>query len=191
MITRIKKRRCLHCSVLFRPDPRNVRHQSYCSHPECRKASKAASQHRWRQKEENRHYFQGPDHVRRVQEWRRLHPGYWRPKMSPNNDALQEPLNEKPMENQCIDDACPNHPLQDFLNPQAVVLIGLIAHITGSLLQEDIAHAARRLQQLGDDILNRSTPNNGGNYDRKTTALCPSGPKGPQTIQLAGSPSGP
>jgi hypothetical protein len=98
MATRIKKRRCVHCSVFFRPDPRNARHQKYCSNPECRKASKAASQRRWLQREENRHYFQGPDHVRRVQEWRRENPGYWRRETSPTAHALQDVLSEKTLE---------------------------------------------------------------------------------------------
>jgi len=41
------RRKCLCCGSLFRPDPRNRRHQRYCSQPACRKASKAASQRRW------------------------------------------------------------------------------------------------------------------------------------------------
>jgi len=95
MAKRIKKRRCAHCSVFFRPDPRNARHQKFCSKPECRKASKTVSQRRWRQKEENRHYFQSPDHVRRVQYWRKQHPGYGRWRMSSEDNALQDGLSEE------------------------------------------------------------------------------------------------
>jgi hypothetical protein len=39
-----RRRKCRHCRELFRPDPRNHRHQRYCSKPACRRASKAASQ---------------------------------------------------------------------------------------------------------------------------------------------------
>ena len=39
--------KCLNCHKLFRPDPRNRRHQKYCSQPECRAASKVASQQHW------------------------------------------------------------------------------------------------------------------------------------------------
>ena len=46
MTTR-RRRKCWHCGQLFRPDPRNLRHQRYCSAKECRRASKAASQRRW------------------------------------------------------------------------------------------------------------------------------------------------
>jgi hypothetical protein len=34
-------------------------------------ASKLASQHRWLQKPENQDYFSGPQHVSRVQAWRK------------------------------------------------------------------------------------------------------------------------
>ena len=39
------RRKCKCCRTLFRPDPRNRRHQRYCSAASCRAASKAASQH--------------------------------------------------------------------------------------------------------------------------------------------------
>ena len=35
MTTRTR-RKCRHCGQLFRPDPRNLRHQRYCSAKECR-----------------------------------------------------------------------------------------------------------------------------------------------------------
>ena len=75
---KLRRRKCLCCQELFRPDPRNLRHQRYCSKPHCRKASKAASQQRWLSKKQNRDYFRGAAHVQRVQAWRREHPGYWR-----------------------------------------------------------------------------------------------------------------
>ena len=70
--------KCLHCSKFFVPAPRNRGRQKYCSDAACRWASKQPSQGRWARKAENRAYFCGPDHVLRVQEWRREHPGYWR-----------------------------------------------------------------------------------------------------------------
>ena len=36
MTTRTR-RKCRHCGQLFRPDPRNLRHQRYCSAKECRR----------------------------------------------------------------------------------------------------------------------------------------------------------
>ena len=35
-MTKRRRRKCLNCGQLFRPDPRNVRHQRYCSAPACR-----------------------------------------------------------------------------------------------------------------------------------------------------------
>ena len=63
---------------VFRPDPRNRRHQRYCAAPRCRRASKAASQARWLGKPANQGYFRDAWHVARVRAWRSRHPGYWR-----------------------------------------------------------------------------------------------------------------
>ena len=73
---RARRRRCLCCHELFKPDSRNRRHQRYCCKPACQCASHIASQHRWLTKAENRDYFRGPIHVARVQAWRRAHPDY-------------------------------------------------------------------------------------------------------------------
>ena len=59
-MTERRRRKCLNCRRLFRPDPRNVRHQRYCSAGPCRKASKAASPTRWLPKSQSRNYLQGP-----------------------------------------------------------------------------------------------------------------------------------
>ena len=65
-MTKRRRPKCLNCGQLFRPDPRNLRHQRYCSASVCRKASKAASQARGLAKPQNRNYFRGPEHVARV-----------------------------------------------------------------------------------------------------------------------------
>ena len=88
MTTR-RRRKCRHCGQLFRLDPRNLRHQRYCSAKECRRASKAASQRRWLAKAENRDYFRGPEQMARVRAWRAAHPGYARKKSS-RRRALQD-----------------------------------------------------------------------------------------------------
>ena len=96
MTTRTR-RKCRHCGQLFRPDPRNLRHQRYCSAKECRRASKAASQRRWLAKAENRDYFRGPEQVARVRTWRDAHPGYAR-KTSSRRPALQEHSSAQPVD---------------------------------------------------------------------------------------------
>jgi hypothetical protein len=44
-------------------------------------------------------------------------------------------------------------PLQDVISAQPAVLIGLIAHIVGTPLQDDIVRTTDRLLRLGRDIL--------------------------------------
>jgi hypothetical protein len=44
-------------------------------------------------------------------------------------------------------------PLQEILIAQPAVLIGLIAHIVGTPLQDDIVRTTDRLLRLGQDIL--------------------------------------
>jgi hypothetical protein len=44
-------------------------------------------------------------------------------------------------------------PLQDLSTAQPAVLIGLIAHLVGTPLQDDIVRTTDRLLRLGQDIL--------------------------------------
>ena len=164
-----EKKKCCNCKRLFRPDPRNAKRQKYCSQSDCRKASKASSQKRWLQKPENRDYFRGPDNVQRVEHWRKVHPGYWRRKPKANPYALQDALNQQAIENNDNLAELASDALQDSLIWQPAVLIGLIAQLTGYVLQDDIAMAARRMQQLGIDILNPH--HKGERHGTKTSPL--------------------
>ena len=193
MAKRIKKSKCKHCHVFFLPDPRNAWHQEYCTQPECRKASKNASRKKWLEKEENRDYFRGPANVQRVQEWRRTHPGYRRSAPPQDPEPLQDLLSEKTEEKPFV--AAPRSsssslPLQDLLTAQHFVLIGLISQLADSVLQDHIAAYARRLQQLGIDIVHGSTLNKGENDDPKTSSHPRAHSEGPQPVQLGGSAPG-
>ena len=151
-----RRHKCRHCGGLFRPAPRNLRHQRFCSEPPCRRASKAESQRRWLAKPDNRDYFRGPENVERVRVWRSAHPGYWR-RSSPNtHSALQEHSLTQVADNHDELASLMNAPLQELSRAQPLVLMGLIAQLTGATLQEDIASASRRLQHLANDILNAS-----------------------------------
>ncbi len=189
-----RKRKCKHCKVFFDPDPRNVGRQHDCSQPLCRQASKAASQRRWLRKPDNRHYFSGPTNVERVRQWRHNHPGYWRRQTSQVSDApeaLQEPLTPQPLEAQQVEEASAPPMLQDSFFMQPAVVVGLIAHFTGLSLQDDIAVTARRLQQLGRDILHRSPPHTGGLQNAQTPHLFIQAQKSAHAVQLGGSALGP
>jgi hypothetical protein len=164
------RRKCRCCLKLFRPDPRNRGHQRYCCALACRAASKAASQARWLSMPENQDYFRGPEHVARVQAWRSRHPGYWR-RGRDVSPALQDLSMAQPVDSQGKTVDSTASPLQEVLSAQPAVLIGLIAHIVGTPLQEDIARTTDRLLRLGQDILATSTV-------RATTLPVPDGGAG-------------
>ena len=134
------RRKCRCCLKLFRPDPRNRRHQRYCSAPACRAASKAASQARWLTRPENHGYF----------------PGYWR-RGRGISPALQDLSMAQPFDPPDKTADSIGLPLQEVVVAQPAVLIGLIAHIVGTPLQDDIARTTDRLLRLGQDILATST----------------------------------
>jgi hypothetical protein len=143
------RRKCKCCLKLFRPDPRNLRHQSYCSAPTCKAASKAASQARWLAKPENQDYFRGPVNTARVKAWRARHPGYWR-KRQHTGPALQ-----------------------DVSTVQPTVSSDKMDAVADTALQDDIVRATGRLLRLGQDILSSSAaraamhpPETGGGGDR-------------------------
>ncbi len=92
-----KNKKCCHCRRLFVLDHRNRTRQNYCNREPCRKASKTASQKKWLSKTENKGYFRGSDNVKRVQEWRKNNPGYW--KRTKCSTALQDSLMTQPIEN--------------------------------------------------------------------------------------------
>ncbi len=210
----VRKRKCKNCKDYFLPDPRNRARQKFCSKPPCRKASKANSQRRWLQKPENQKTFKCADNVKRVQVWRKSHPGYWRQRKTNKEkalqdalpgetvcergeeaplteDALQDSLSAQTVEGQAVEASLTKDTLQDILSAQDPVLLGLIAQLTGLALQDDIATATRRLRQLGDDILNHQSPQKGESYDFQTPPMSESNPKTTGGVQLAGSPSGP
>jgi len=153
------RRKCLCCRKFFRPDYRNIHHQHYCSVLACRQASKVASQRRWRRTNLGRDYFRGPNEVRRVQEWRQEHPGYWKKRKA------------RSQKTQAADAQCTNpeqtsrnvpssdlRTLQDFCLAQDPAFVGLISLVTGSTLQEDIASTARNLLLRGQNILGLKIP---------------------------------
>ena len=88
--------KCRHCCDLFTPEPRSAGRQEYCSkNDECKKASKAASQTRWRAK--NPDHFKGSVNVKRVQLWRKENPGY--SQRQKKRDTLQDSLKTQPAKN--------------------------------------------------------------------------------------------
>ncbi|MBK7235072.1 MAG: hypothetical protein IPI02_05360 [Sterolibacteriaceae bacterium] len=116
----------------------------------------------------------------------------WRRQKSQGKEALPRAATESAQEDlpaaeslaQQISCNAPIAPLQDLLNAQPIVLVGLIAHIWGTALQEDIASAVSRLVQLGLDI-------RGGHHEHCQAGSEPGTPaSGARTLQLGRSPPG-
>ncbi len=156
------QRKCLKCGEFFDPDCRNAERQRYCSKPECRRASKAASQAAWLAKPQNVDYFCCPTQVVRVQAWRAAHPGYSRVRCK-DSPALQDSLPmqvtdsiEETTDRGEMPEIASPAALQDALAPLEPMLTGLIAHVFGFALQDDIDQIKVRLVQLGTDITYRS-----------------------------------
>ena len=148
-------RKCLCCHTFFKPDARSKGRQKYCSQYDCQKASKRASQKKWLQKPHNKDYFSGPENVQRVQQWRANNPGYSK-KVShspPDKPPLQDDLISQVIDKQEQKPSSEVQALQEIITSQPVVLIGLIAHLTGSMLQDDIVRTGRKLRELGEDLL--------------------------------------
>jgi hypothetical protein len=153
-------------------------------------ASKAASQRKWLDKPENRDYFKGPENIRRVQEWRKQNPGYWKPKCSSKVSALKEPLTTQLHEIKKDNREFANNALQDFLKVQPSVIIGLISNLIGSALQDDIAETLLRMQQSGQDILYHQPQKEGGKDDCKIPDFTQKGAQSSPKLQLDRSPAG-
>ena len=190
-MTRIKKRKCKNCHTFFLPDARNANRQKYCRKEECCQASKKASQRKWLKKPQNQDYFRCPENTQRVQQWREAHPKYWRRKASEPQIALQDPLIAQPSDITNDNTVLADDALQDLLTEQPFVLLGLIAHFTGTALQDNIDTTLRRLQQLGRDIAHQHTTCKGGFYGVKNSYHSTTSAKGTPSVQLGGPAAGP
>lgn len=149
--------KCLHCNEIHCADARNRGRQQYCPAPDCRRAAKADSQRRWLGRPENENYFRGAENSRRVQLWRKAHPGYWRKKTPEPAAALQDsreaPAEAPAIEDEPLEPIPPPVALQDVWFKQPALIVGLIAILTGHALQEDIAMTIRTMLDRGEDIL--------------------------------------
>jgi hypothetical protein len=149
--------KCLCCRDHFIPEPRNQHHQRFCSKPDCRRASKRHSQKVWLAKPENKDYFRDPVHSERVRTWRQKHPGYWKNRKKKSGGTLQDVCPAQGVDNQALPKAEPQdlfrRTLQDVCQVQTPLLVGLIAQMIDSPLQEDIVGYMRRMVAKGQDLL--------------------------------------
>ena len=185
------RRYCLCCNKLIQPDARNSSRQKYCRAPECRKASKAASQRKWLDKPENKHYFSGPVNVDRVQRWRKQNPGYTS-RSSKSPGTLQEVINPEEVEQQRVIPKSTQSALQDLLVSQDLIILGLISVLVDSPLQETIADSVLQLISRGRDILGMEPEplSKGQNENQKTSSSSTSSETSAATVQLGRSQAG-
>ena len=179
-------RKCLHCHTFFKPDPRSKGRQSFCSLSDCQLASKKASQKKWLQKPQNQNYFRGSVHVQRVRLWREKNPGYSKSSQIASSapKPLQETLIAQDAENKQEKEVLKQDPLQDLILAQPFVLIGLIAHLTGSTLQDDIVRTGHKLQELGEDFLSQPNSVKGEHHVFPPLAQSQSIAPNPTSVQL-------
>lgn len=150
--------KCQHCGELFQVHARNRGRQRYCGKAPCRKARKADSQRRWLRHPQNADYFRGPDNAERVRAWQAEHPDYWKQRRRKARVVLQDRSNAQPALGQRSTNQDEATVLQDVLAAQSPVVVGLIAHLTGSVLQDDIAQMMRRLHSRGRAVLGKAVP---------------------------------
>ncbi len=159
MNSKPKRCKCRHCGELFTADYRNHCRQHYCSNPECRHVSKAASQRRWSRKAENLDYFRGTAATRRVRQWREQHPGYWKKKTPmPNGNQATGPQPVKLDQESCNASGGNMGTLQDICLAQTPLFVGVLSVITGSTLQDDILTTVGDLIIRGRKILGLALP---------------------------------
>ncbi len=160
MKKKIRRRRCKNCHDLFIPDPRNLKRQKFCRKPACKSASKKHSQQKWLKKAKNRDHFSGPENVIRVQQWRKLNPGYWKrrkAKKTPSlsKDALQDTLSLKMVTGKGFSSVLIQNALQDSLSPETLVIIGFDPQLNETALQDIIDITDQGAIKLVPDVLKR------------------------------------
>ena len=171
---RRRRRKCQCCRELYMPNARHLHDQTYCTKLECRHAGKLASHRRWYLSEKGREYRDPEENKRRVREWRKEHPKYWRHTDKGPAGALPDTKKSELVDNKEVAPSLKGGALQDVNFLQPALVVGLMAQLTGSALQDTIAETSRRLVLLGQDILGIRPGSNpkGGRRDghRKTSS---------------------
>jgi len=186
------QRECLHCKELFDPGIRHRWRQKFCTKPGCRAASKADSHRRWLSKPANRDHFRGLAHVERVRRWRAAHPEYWkRPKKS--SGTLQDLVPAQAPAPQHATSTTSPAPLQDLFAMQDPLLVGVIAHLIDSPLQDHVEQTTLRLLAKGRTILDlRSGVKTKANHeDQEMNPLSGAAPPHSWSVQLDRPTPGP
>lgn len=149
-------RKCVKCNEVYRPDARNRYHQRYCPKPVCQRASKAASQARWRAMPENADYDRNnAKNVARVRAWQKAHPGYWKRRAGKRSAVLQDVLIPEVAAEQKEVEQDDSFVLREISRSQVPLMMGLIAHLGDLSYAEDIVAMVNRLVARGQALMGK------------------------------------
>jgi hypothetical protein len=91
-----------------------------------------------------------------VRAWQAAHPGYWKKRRKRPGGVLQDDCPPQPAPAQQVAASDGGAVLQEDWQRQPPLVIGLIAHLAGFTLQEDIAAMTGRLIAKGQAVLGAS-----------------------------------
>lgn len=140
---------CTVCHNPFVPSKYSGSRQKVCPDAACRKIAKKQRQSDWQAR--NPEYFRGPENVERVREWRRNHPD-WREKQRAAREARR--AKSSPRAKSCNTPEPGPARLQDLApDAQTALLVGLVALVSGSVLQDEVHGTLNECLRRGGDFL--------------------------------------
>ena len=148
-----QSRDCAHCGAPFAINPRVGRRHRYCARPECVRISQAVSRRKWLTQNGGKTYYLNANAKDRVRTWRQDNPQYWKKKVGGKRAQETEFVVTKKLRAILRDVA-----LQDLIDTNLALKIGIISHLTGTALQDVIAKEIRRLMLRGHAILQGKIP---------------------------------
>jgi hypothetical protein len=150
-------RPCCVCHNTFTANKFSGSRQVVCQKAECRREVKRRRQASWL--ERNPDYFQGPENVERVREWRRKNPGWRERKKCVSGKSRTEAES-------CNREEAGEEVLQDSASgSKDPVLVGFMAFMTGAVLQDEVQNLYGECFRRGHELL-RPT---GAEHDSPTT----------------------
>jgi len=115
--------------------------------------SRAIARKKWLQKNGGKTYFVKAVSLSRVRDWRQNNPRYWRKKPGRRNAKKSDFIVSKKLSAILRYVA-----LQDTIDTNLALKIGIISHLTGGALQDTIAKEIRRFMLRGYAILRGKLP---------------------------------
>jgi hypothetical protein len=84
--TRARRKRCVWCQTLFKPDPRSKGRQKYCSKPECQRKRQRQNERQWRLSNPECLAYQR----QQSRQWHRTRPDYSRQRRAQNPEVVEQ-----------------------------------------------------------------------------------------------------